>query len=76
MSAKIIKESENLKLERVLTVSTDRGDEYVINADRAVCALAEFFSDVANERRAGWHLNAGWYEAEFRKLFAKATGAA
>jgi hypothetical protein len=64
----ILEESENLKLDRIATVRTKRGEEVLINVDQAVIALANFFSDLGNEHRGGWTLNVGWYEGEVRKL--------
>jgi hypothetical protein len=64
----ILEEAENLKFERIATVRTKRGEEFTINVDAAVTALAEMFSDHDNERRFGWSLNVGWYQQEMRRL--------
>jgi len=64
----ILEESENLDLHRVVTVKSNRGDEYIINADAAIEALVQLFSDYDNEKRFGWDLGAGWFEQEFAKL--------
>ena len=71
--AKIIEESENLKLERMATTVTSRGDEYVINIDECVKAAADLFSDFDNEIRMGWSLQQGWYEEAFKTLRRRAT---
>lgn len=68
MPAKILESSESLKGHRMVTVRTDRGEEYVIDADQAVIALAETFSEYDNEKRFGWSLGAPWFEAEFKHL--------
>lgn len=64
----IIEESENLVGHRMMTVRSDRGDEYVIDADAAVEALAQLFSDQRNERRFGWTLERPWFEQALSKL--------
>lgn len=68
--AVIIEEAETLKLGRVATVRTARGDQYVIDTDAALRALADLFSDFDNEKRFGWNLARGWYESEFQNLRA------
>jgi predicted Rdx family selenoprotein len=70
----IIEESEDLSLNRIATVTDNRGGEFVINVDAAVIGLAQLFSDIENERNCGWQLNAGWYEQEIAKLRALAQG--
>lgn len=71
MSAEIIEESESYPgLHRKATVRSDRGDEYVIDADAALKGLAQLFSDFDNERRFGWNLNSMWFENELKKLRA------
>lgn len=50
------------------TVRTSRGDEFVIDADEAVKALAEILSDEANERGGGWTLAQGFYTAGLDRL--------
>lgn len=73
MSATIIEESESYPgLHRMVTVKSDRGDEYVINVDAAVEAMGQMFSDFDNEKRFGWNLNSSWFETEIRKLRALA----
>jgi hypothetical protein len=70
----IIEESESYPgLHRMATVQTERGDEYVINVDAAVEALAQFFSDYDNEQRRGWTLTAAWFEGELAKLRSAST---
>jgi hypothetical protein len=66
----ILEESENLKLERIATVRTKRGEEFLVNLDRAAIALAELFSDHDNEKRGGWSLGTPWYADELSKLRA------
>lgn len=68
----IIEQSEDLNHHQMMTVLSDRGDEYVIDADAAVRALAQLFSDIDNEKRFGWSLHGAWYEQELRKLRAAA----
>ena len=69
----IVEEAENPKLERMATVQTQRGDEFIINVDQAVCAIADLFSDLANEQRFGWHLNPAWYQQRVTRLRAVCT---
>lgn len=66
--AQIIEQSENLSLQQVMTIRTNRGDEFIINADEAAKALAVLFSEMDNERRFGWSLGTGWYEQEIAAL--------
>lgn len=70
----IIEESENLKLERIATVQTNRGKEYIINIDKAVCALADLMCDYENERHFGWDLETPWFEDQLRTLRAVSDG--
>lgn len=58
---RILEESENLELERMATVRTARGDEFVINLDKLACAVADLLSEERHEARMGWTLNPGWY---------------
>lgn len=74
IEATILEGSENLKNERIVTVKTPRGEEFVINADIAAMALATMFSDHTNERRRGWELMRPWYEEEIKKLRACIMG--
>lgn len=71
--AKIIEESENLQGERIATVKTVRGEEFAMNIDEATCALAELFSDLDNERKRGWELEAKWFTSQLSKLRRAAT---
>ncbi len=64
----ILEEAENTKLERIATVRTKRGEEMRLNVDKAICALADLFSDIGNEARGGWTLNAGWYDEALGRL--------
>jgi len=64
----IIEESENSNGSRMATVTDNRGGEYVVNVDTAVIMLVQMLSNLANERRGGWSLNTGWYEAELAKF--------
>jgi hypothetical protein len=64
----ILEQSESLKGHQMITVRSKRGDEYIIDADAAVEALAQLFSDYDNEKRCGWQLGVGWFEQEFKKL--------
>lgn len=68
--SEIIESAESFNGHTMMTVQTDRGDEYVIDADAAVKALADLFSDLDNEKRFGWNLSAPWYEQELQKLRA------
>lgn len=72
-STLIIEESENCKLERMAIVKTRRGDEYIVNVDQVVCAIADLFSDLANEQRLGWNLNPAWYQQRVNNLRAYAV---
>lgn len=67
-SAKIIEETQGLDGCTIATVRTERGDEYIINADAAVIGLADLFSTLSNERRLGWELGSGWYAAQIDRL--------
>jgi hypothetical protein len=69
----VLEESTSLAGRRMCTVRTKRGDEYVIDADAAVEALAEMFSEFDNERRFGWTLHRAWWEVEYGKLRTAAT---
>jgi hypothetical protein len=69
----VIEEADNLRLERVATVRTKRGEEFLINLDKAAVALSELFSDMDNERRFGWELEARWFHQEVAKLRKQAT---
>lgn len=64
----ILEASEDLAGHQIMTVRSDRGDEYVIDADAAVKALAQLFSNYDNEQRHGWTLAAPWFELEFAHL--------
>lgn len=66
--SKIIEAAETPALTRIVTVRTNRGDEYRVDVDAAALAVADLISDHANEKRQGWTLNAGWFEGELRKL--------
>lgn len=70
--AKIIESAENLTLETVVTVRAERGDEYVVNADRLAMAMAECLSEIANDRQFGWIPGPGYYDS----LFAQCRNAA
>lgn len=67
MSA-ILKESEDLNGNRIATVESDRGEEYLIDVDKAVCAIVDLMSDRANEQRFGW-MGVSWYEDALKGLF-------
>lgn len=67
-SAKIIEETQGLDGCTIATVRTARGDEYIINVDAAVIGLADLFSDLSNEQRAGWKLGSGWYAEQIARL--------
>ena len=67
--AQILEESENLGGDRIATVECKRGEEHLINVDKAICALVDIMSDRANEQRFGWSLGASWYEDALKKLF-------
>lgn len=69
-SAEILEASEDLAGHQMVTVRSNRGDEYVIDADAAVKSLAQLFSDYDNEQRFGWTLSASWFEQELAKLRA------
>jgi hypothetical protein len=56
------------------TVRTSRGDEFVIDADEAVKALAEVLSDEANESGGGWSLGQGWYESAINRMRKAVVG--
>jgi hypothetical protein len=66
----ILEASENLNGHQMMTVQSSRGEEYVIDADVAVKALAQLFSDYDNEKRFGWQLGVGWFDPEIKKLRA------
>lgn len=71
--AKILEESETPDGTRVATVKTDRGEEMLVNVDRAVCALAESLSNIANEKRMGWDIAAPYYHDEFEQIRRQAV---
>ncbi len=52
----------------VMTVRTERGDEYVIDVDAAVEAVARLLSDYDNNRKRGWALQAPWFEHAIKNL--------
>lgn len=46
----IIESSENLNLETIYTIITDDKKEFVLNVDRALCAIAEALADTTYPR--------------------------
>jgi hypothetical protein len=66
--SKILEESETVSGNRVATVRTSRGEEYLIDVDRLVCSMASAMSDRENEVRFGWTLNGEWYKDKFYEL--------
>lgn len=66
--ATTLEESENLKGERIATVSTKRGKEYLINVDKLAHLFAESLCDEANEKHFGWNLADDWYASERNSL--------
>jgi hypothetical protein len=69
--AKVIEESQAPDGRRIATVKTDRGDEYSLDVDATLKAVAVLMSDRSNERRFGWTLNVGWYAQEFDLLASR-----
>ena len=63
-TAMVLEESEAPDGRRVATVKTDRGDEYSLDVDATLKAVAILMSDRANEKRFGWSLGLGWYAQE------------
>lgn len=70
--SKITELSESIDGSFMMTVQTDRNEEYVIDADRLVMAFADFLSDLRNERGNGWVLHQPWWEQKFNALKAAA----
>lgn len=66
--AQILEESENLSLERMATVRSKRGDEYLVNIDQIVCDIVDSVSDIQNESRMGWTLNPAYYQSIFPRI--------
>lgn len=64
----IIEMANNLENESLLTIRTDRGDEYVINADAAAKEIAGLLSDYENERRFGWTLGLAWWRERLEMI--------
>ena len=71
---KIIEASENLKLETMLTVVSDRGDEFIINSDKLAMALANALSEQKHETKMGWNLENAWFKDAFMTLRGAAIG--
>jgi hypothetical protein len=69
----VLEQSEDLNGHQMVTVRSNRGDEYVIDVDAAVKALAQLFSDHDNERRFGWQLERIWFQQELSKLRTACT---
>jgi hypothetical protein len=67
--AQILEESETLSGDRIATVRSKRGEEHLINVDKAICALVNLMSDRANEQRFGWTVGSSWYEDALGGLF-------
>lgn len=70
--AKIIEASENLNLEAILTVVSERGDEYSVNADALAVAFADLLAEQSHEQRMGWDLGNAWFKDAFFSLKEKA----
>jgi hypothetical protein len=54
--------------EHIVTVVSDRKEEFTINQDEAALALTKLFSDYDNEKRFGWELKVPWYEDQLKRL--------
>ncbi len=61
-------ESENLSGQRMQTIKTGRGNEYVINVDALALALADIRSERIHERKMGWHLQDALFHEKYEKL--------
>ncbi len=66
--ATILEESENTEGDRIATIKTDRGEEYRVNVDKAVCAVMEALSNLDNEERFGWALEPRWFRGEIAAI--------
>ncbi len=44
-AAKVLEKTTNADGETVLVIETKRGEKVTVNADKAACALADFFSE-------------------------------
>ncbi len=64
--ARILEFSENIKLEGIATIKTDKGSEMIINMDQLGCLFAEFIAD----HDTGPAPDDGWYVQHFNKLRA------
>lgn len=70
----ILEESENLNLERMATVRSGRGTEYIINIDRLIEAFADFLAEEAHEFKEGRVVRSQWYEDQLCILADRALG--
>lgn len=66
--SKIIEACENLDLETMLTVVSNRGEEFVINSDRLAATLADLLSEEAHEEKMGWTISNAWFAEAFTRL--------
>lgn len=65
----IIESAENMELHTVNTVKTPWG-EFVIDADKAAEAVANFLSHYRRSRAGGYELSQGWFEKNVNGLSA------
>ena len=70
--AKILEAAEH-NGDTIYTVRSERGKEYLINADALAKAWVDFKSRLSNEREQGWNLSAQWFDDEFEKINRSAT---
>ena len=64
----ILEESEAPGGDRIASIRTVRGEEVMFNVDKAVCGLADLFSELDQELREGWTLNGSWFEDALHRL--------
>lgn len=69
----IIEEAEDSPDNRIATIQTKRGEEFIVNVDRGICALIEMFSNYDNELRQGWDLKSPWFKDAIAVVRKKAV---
>lgn len=70
--ATILEEADDGPDNRVATIQTKRGEEFIVNIDHGICALVELLSDYDNEKRQGWTLNEPWIRDALAEVRRKA----
>lgn len=59
--AQIIEATCDKNMDRIVTVQTDRGDEYSLNVDALAMGFADLLSEREYEARQGWMLERAWF---------------